>query len=390
MRGGRILIVAGEHSGDLHAASVVQELLRRAPHLTIEGIGGDLMRQAGVRLHAHAGDLAVVGIVEVAARLPAIWRAYRSMIRCLRDRRPDLVILVDFPDFNLRLARRVFRLGIPVVYFISPQVWAWRAGRIRSIQKYVRRLLVIFPFEEGFYRERGIEAVYVGCPLLDQLTSSPSMEEARRRLELEGEAPVLGLLPGSRVGELTRHLPILLRSIRHLIVERPGLRVIIAVAGGLPLGLIESCLDQEAISARVVQGRTYEVMAASDLILVASGTATLEAAIIGTPMVIVYRLAFLSWLLGRVLIRVPYVGMVNLVAGRRVVPELIQFHATPERIADEARQLLLSTEQRRRMRQELQQVRDRLGPPGAVGRTVDAILECLQSGAGEGMAVQRG
>lgn len=390
MRGGRILIVAGEHSGDLHAASVVRELLRRAPHLTIEGIGGDLMRQAGVRLHAHAGDLAVVGIVEVAARLPAIWRAYRSMIRCLRDRRPDLVILVDFPDFNLRLARRAFRLGIPVVYFISPQVWAWRAGRIRSIQKYVRRLLVIFPFEEGFYRERGIEAVYVGCPLLDQLTSSPSMEEARRRLELEGEATVLGLLPGSRVGELTRHLPILLRSIRHLMVERPGLRVIIAVAGGLPLGLIESCLDQEAISARVVQGRTYEVMAASDLILVASGTATLEAAIIGTPMVIVYRLAFLSWLLGRALIRVPYVGMVNLVAGRRVVPELIQFHATPERIADEARQLLLSTEQRRRMRQELQQVRDRLGPPGAVGRTVDAILECLQSGAGEGMAVQRG
>ncbi|MGB4780625.1 lipid-A-disaccharide synthase [Candidatus Methylomirabilis sp.] len=390
MRDGRILIVAGEHSGDLHAASVVQELLRRAPHLTVEGIGGDLMRQAGVRLHAHAGDLAVVGIVEVAARLPAIWRAYRSMIRCLRDRRPDLVILVDFPDFNLRLARRAFRLGIPVVYFISPQVWAWRAGRIRSIQKYVRRLLVIFPFEEGFYRERGIEAVYVGYPLLDQLTSSPSMEEARRRLELEGEAPVLGLLPGSRVGEITRHLPILLRSIRHLTVEQPGLRVIIAVAGGLPLGLIESCLDQEAISARVVQGRTYEVMAASDLILVASGTATLEAAIIGTPMVIVYRLAFLSWLLGRVLIRVPYVGMVNLVAGRRVVPELIQFHATPERIADEARRLLLSTEQRLRMRQELQQVRDRLGPPGAVGRTVDAILECLQSGAVEGMAVQRG
>ncbi len=348
------------------------------------------MRQAGVRLHAYAGDLAVVGIVEVAARLPAIWRAYRSMIRCLRERRPDLMILVDFPDFNLRLARRAFRLGIPVVYFISPQVWAWRAGRIRSIAKYVRRLLVIFPFEEGFYRERGIEALYVGYPLLDQLTSSPSMEEARRRLELEGAAPVLGLLSGSRVGEIMRHLPILLRSIRQLMIEQPGLRVIIAVADGLPLDLIRSYLNQEAISARVVQGRTYEVMAASDVILVASGTATLEAAIIGTPMVIVYRLAFLSWLLGRALIRVPYIGMVNLVAGRRVVPELIQFHATPERIANEARRLLLSAEQRLRMRQDLQQVRDLLGPPGAMGRTVDAILECLQSGAGEGMAVQRG
>ncbi|PTL35994.1 lipid-A-disaccharide synthase [Candidatus Methylomirabilis limnetica] len=390
MRDGRILIVAGEPSGDLHAACVVQELLRRAPHLTIEGIGGDRMRQAGVRLHAHVGDLAVVGIVEVAARLPAIWRAYRSMIRCLRERRPDLMILVDFPDFNLRLARRAFRLGIPVVYFISPQVWAWRAGRIRSIAKYVRRLLVIFPFEESFYRERGIEAVYVGYPLLDQLTSSPSMQEARRRLELEGTAPVLGLLPGSRVGEIMRHLPILLRSIRQLMIEQPGLRVIIAVADGLPLDLIRSYLNQEVISARVVQGRTYEVMAASDVILVASGTATLEAAIIGTPMVIVYRLAFLSWLLGRALIRVPYIGMVNLVAGRRVVPELIQFHATPERIADEVRRLLLSTEQRLQMRQDFQQVRDRLGPPGAIGRTVDVILECLQSGAGEGMAVQRG
>ena len=390
MRDGRILIVAGEPSGDLQAACVVQELLRRAPHLTIEGIGGDRMRQAGVRLHAHAGDLAVVGIVEVASRLPAIWRAYRSMTRCLRERRPDLMILVDFPDFNLRLARRAFRLGIPVVYFISPQVWAWRAGRIRSIAKYVRRLLVIFPFEESFYRERGIEAVYVGYPLLDQLTSSPSMQEARRRLELEGTAPVLGLLPGSRVGEIMRHLPILLRSIRQLMIEQPGLRVIIAVADGLPLDLIRSYLNQEAILARVVQGRTYEVMAASDVILVASGTATLEAAIIGTPMVIVYRLAFLSWLLGRALIRVPYIGMVNLVAGRRVVPELIQFHATPERITDEARRLLLSTEQRLRMRQDLQQVRDRLGPPGAIGRTVDVILEHLQPGAGEGMAVQRG
>lgn len=390
MRDGRILIVAGEPSGDLHAACVVQELLRRAPHLTIEGIGGDRMRQAGVRLHAHVGDLAVVGIVEVAARLPAIWRAYRSMIRCLRERRPDLMILVDFPDFNLRLARRAFRLGIPVVYFISPQVWAWRAGRIRSIAKYVRRLLVIFPFEESFYRERGIEAVYVGYPLLDQLTSSPSLQEARCRLELEGTAPVLGLLPGSRMGEIMRHLPILLRSIRQLMIEQPGLRVIIAVADGLPLDLIRSYLNQEAISARVVQGRTYEVMAASDVILVASGTATLEAAIIGTPMVIVYRLAFLSWLLGRALIRVPYIGMVNLVAGRRVVPELIQFRATPERIADEVRRLLLSTEQRLQMRQDFQQVRDRLGPPGAIGRTVDVILECLQSGAGEGMAVQRG
>jgi len=386
----RILIVAGETSGDLHAAGVVAELRRRVPDLTIEGIGGERMRRAGVRLLAHASDLAVVGLIEVAARLPAIWRAYRTMIRCLRDQRPDLVVLVDFPDFNLRLARRAFRLGIPVVYFISPQVWAWRAGRIRAIGRYVRRLLVIFPFEEGFYRDRGIEALYVGHPLMDRSACAPSTDEARHRLRLDGTAPVLGLLPGSRTGEITRHLPVLLRSAKQLLEERSDLRVIIAAAEGLPLDLIGSYVDQEAVSATVVQGRTDEVMAASDLILVASGTATLEAAIIGTPMVIVYRLALLSWLFGRLLIKVPYIGMVNLVAGRRVVPELIQFQATPERVAEEARRLLLSAEQRCRMRQELQQVRDQLGPPGALSRAADAILECLQSGRSEEMVAQSG
>lgn len=232
--------------------------------------------------------------------------------------------------------------------------------------------------------------MYVGHPLLDRLSSFPSRDEARRRLELGGAVPVLGLLPGSRVGELTRHLPLLLRSARQLMEGQPDLRVIIAAADGLPLDLIGSYVSQEAIAARLVQGRTYEVMAASDLILVASGTATLEAAIIGTPMIIVYRLALLSWLLGRVLIRVPYIGMVNLVAGRRVVPELIQFDATPERITAEARRLLLSAEQRLLVRQELRQICERLGPPGALGRTVDAILECLQSDAGEEMAVQSG
>lgn len=232
--------------------------------------------------------------------------------------------------------------------------------------------------------------MYVGHPLLDRLTDPLPMDEARRRLELDGAAPVLGLLPGSRAGELTRHLPVLLRSAKQLMTERPDLRIVIAAADGLSLDLIGSYLNRETVSARVVQGRTCEVMAASDLIVVASGTATLEAAIIGTPMVIVYRLAFLSWMLGRLLIKVPFIGMVNLVAERQVVPELIQFHATPERIADEARRLLVSAESRRRMRQELREIRDRLGPPGAVGRTVDAILECLQSGTLEEMVVQSG
>ncbi len=389
MPNGRILIVAGEASGDLHAASVVQELLRRAPQLVVEGIGGDKMRHAGVHLHVHARDLAVVGLVEIAHRLPALWRAYRTMVQLLRERPPDLLILVDFPDFNLLLARRAYRLGIPILYFISPQVWAWRTGRVRSIARYVHRLLVIFPFEETFYRRSGVEAQYVGHPLLDRLSPSLSREEARRRLELEQTAPVMGLLPGSRIGELTRHLPLLLKAGRQLLKTRPDLRIIIAAAEGLPLDLIGSYLKQETCSARVVQGRAYEVMAASDLILVASGTATVEAAIIGTPMVIVYRLAFITWLVGRLLIRVPYIGMVNLVAGKGVVPELVQFEATPDRIAEEARCLLESPDRRRRMQEQLYEVRDRLGPAGAVSRVADAIIQLLQPGVGVETAVWR-
>ena len=339
------------------------------------------MREAGVRLHAHANDLAVVGLAEVAVRLPALLRAYRRMSRLLRDTPPDLLMLVDFPDFNLLLARRAYRRQIPVLYFIGPQVWAWRTGRVRSIMRLVRRLMVILPFEEAFYRQRGVEALYVGHPLLDRLSPSPPMNAARRRLGLEQTASVLGLLPGSRIGEVTRHLPLLLEATRRLLMSRPDLRVIIGAAEGIPLDLIGSHLKQAASSARVVQGRAHEIMAASDLILVASGTATLEAAIIGTPMVIVYRLALLSWLLGRSLIRVPFIGLPNLVAEKSIVPELVQFRATPERIADEARRLLESPERRRRMRQQLLEVRDQLGPPGAAARAAAAILDMLQQGA---------
>jgi lipid-A-disaccharide synthase len=216
------------------------------------------------------------------------------------------------------------------------------------------------------------------------------MDDARRHLGLERAASVVGLLPGSRIGEITRHLPLLLRATRRLEGSQPDLRVIIAAAEGIPLDLINSYLRQEVSSARVVQGRTHEVIAASDLILVASGTATLEAAIIGTPMVIVYRVAFISWLLGRLLISVPYIGMANLVAGEPIAPELIQFQATPEGIADEARRLLESPERRRWMQQRLREVRDRLGPPGAAARAAEAILEVLQVSAGAAAPVGKG
>jgi len=303
------------------------------------------------------------------------------MVRLLSARRPDLLILVDFPDFNLLLARRAHRLGIPVLYFISPQVWAWRRGRVRTLARLVRRLVVIFPFEEEFYRRWGVEALYVGHPLVDRLSPPPSKEASRRRLGLEQAACVVGLLPGSRIGEITRHLPLLVEAAGRLMTDREGLRVIVAAADGIPLDLIGSYLTQSPCSAKVVQGRAHEVMAASDLILAASGTATLEAAVIGTPMVVVYRLAFPSWLLARVLVRVPFVAMPNVVAGREIVPELIQFRATPDRIAAAARRLLDSPAASRAMQGGLHEVRARFGPPGAAGRTADAILNLLQENA---------
>jgi len=373
----RIVIVAGEASGDLHAAQVVRELRRRAPSLTIEGIGGDRLREAGVRLHAHYGELAVVGLSEVASRLPALVGAYRRMRRALLQRRPDLLILVDFPDFNLLLARQARRHRIPVLYFIGPQVWAWRTGRVRSLARLVDRLVVILPFEQAFYRQWGVEATYVGHPLLDRLWSPPSMEVARSRLRLDAGATVLGLLPGSRRSEVARHLPLFLAATARLLADRPDLRAIVAAADGIPLDSIGSHLGQSAAPARIVQGRTHEVIAASDAILVASGTATLEAAIIGTPMVIVYRLAWVSWLAGRLLVRVPFIGLPNLVAGKSVAPELIQAQATPDRIAAALRRLLESPEQRQRMRDQLRAVRERLGPPGAAGRTAEIVLELL-------------
>lgn len=375
--GTRILIVAGEASGDVHGARLVAALRRLAPQLSVEGMGGTQMRAAGVHLLADAGDTAVVGLTELWEKR----RALRDALRRLRDHlatvRPALLICIDFPDFNLLLARTAHRLRIPVCYFISPQVWAWRRGRIRTIRRLVKKMLVLFPFEEAMYREAGVNVTFVGHPLLDALADVPRQDACRAALGLAGSAPVLGLLPGSRQAEMRRHLPLLLQAASLLTAARPDLEVLLGLTPSLDGRAVEADVEASGVRATVIQGRTSEVIRAADLLLAVSGTVTLEAAILGTPMIITYRLGALSWLLARLLVRVRFIGLPNLVANEGIVPELIQFDATPERLATTAAAILDSPERQARMRAALAEVRARLGTPGAAERAAREVLALL-------------
>jgi lipid-A-disaccharide synthase len=370
-------MVAGEASGDLHGGRLVEALRRLSPHVIVEGMGGPRMREAGVHLLADAGQAAVVGGTELWEKRRVIWGSLQRLREYLRAVRPALLICIDFPDFNLLLARTAHRLGIPVCYFISPQVWAWRRGRIRTIRRLVRKMLVLFPFEETLYRQAGVDVTFVGHPLLDGLAAVPSQEACRASLGLPKGALVLGLLPGSRQAEIHRHLPLLLGAAKRLRTDHADLRLLLGVAPILDPGIAESMVRASAVPVTVLHGRTPEVMRAADLLLAVSGTVTLEAAILGTPMIITYRLGLLSWCVGRLLVHVRFIGLPNLVAGEGIVPELIQFQATPERLARVASEILGSPERLARMRLALAAVRGRLGAPGATERAAREVLALL-------------
>jgi lipid-A-disaccharide synthase len=357
----KVLISAGEASGDLYAAGLVEALLRRNPAIQFFGCAGPRMQRAGVRAVVDAASLAVVGLLEVVTHIPRIYREYRKLIRAAENERPDLAILTDSPDFHLRLARRLKRLGIPVIYLVAPQVWAWRKGRLPSMKQNIDQLLCIFPFEPDFFSPHGINARYIGHPLTRLVKASAGREELRRRYGIPDGVPLVALLPGSRKGEIERHLPILIDAAR-LIQEgshTPAPRFILALPSGNLLGSnFKERISQASI--QVLDGETWDVLACAELALAASGTVTIEATLAGTPMVTFYRVNNLSWLMGKFLVRVPFYSMVNLVAGRRIVPELIQNDMTPARLAEEAVALLTNESARESMRNELQLVARKL------------------------------
>jgi lipid-A-disaccharide synthase len=368
-----VLVVAGEASGDLHGATLARALATLAPGIRIAGMGGARMAAAGVRLIERAERVTVVGGTEALGRLPALWTAFRALRRHLRNRRPGVLVLIDFPEFNLRLARVARRHGVPVVYFVAPQLWAWRRGRVRAMTRDVSRVLAIFPFEVGLYQDAGVPVEFVGHPVLDVLPSL-DRDTARSGLVTKG-GTLIGLLPGSRDAEVRRHLPVLLGTAARLAARRPGARFAVPVASTIAAAGVETAVRASGLPIAVLPGEAYRVMAAADLLLVASGTATLEAACYGTPMVVLYRLSSVSYGLARLLVRgVSHIGLPNIVAGREIVPEFIQGRATPDALAGAALGLLENDVARAAQHAALLEVRARLGDAGAGLRAAHAVL----------------
>lgn len=369
------MLVAGEASGDLHGATLSRALQRQGPGWRLVGMGGPRMAEAGVRLLADTVSHAVVGAGEALSRLPRLFRAFRTLRKEVMAQRPRAVVLIDFPEFNLRLARVAKRLRIPVIYFIPPQVWAWRRGRARLVARLATEILAVFPFEPRIYAAAGARVEFVGHPLLDVLPNGLSRKDARPALRVPLDATLIGLLPGSRREEVERLLPPMAEAARRIRETIPQARFLVAPATSVDPALVERLLRNAPLELVQVRGRTYEVMAAADLLLVASGTATLEAALIGTPMVVCYRVSRLTGMIARLLIRIPWVSLANIVSGRAVVPELLQDNATGLRLAEEAVSLLRNPEALKAQRLAFAELKGALGTPGVGERAARRILE---------------
>jgi lipid-A-disaccharide synthase len=368
-----LLIVAGEASGDLHGARLISELRRRVPDVAAFGLGGDEMRAAGLEAVAHSSELSVVGLTEALKILPRARQVFAGLLREVDRRRPALAVLIDFPEFNLRLARQLKRRGLEVAYYISPQVWAWRRGRVKTIGRLVDRMLVLFPFEVDLYRGRGVDVVHVGHPLVDEV---PVLPQAWDRGEPAGEPYRVALLPGSRASEVEALLPTLLAAVRRLAARLP-IEVRLVKAPTISRQLVEEHVELSGLPVRIVSEDRFAAIADSHLALCASGTATLEVGLLGTPMIMVYRLASWTYLLAKLMVRLRDVSLVNLVLGKRVVPELIQGDANPERLAAEAARLLTDAAARNEMRGALAELRGRLGERGASGRAAAEVAAML-------------
>ena len=370
----QILISAGEASGDMYAARLATALRARAD-VQLFGMGGSRMREAGVDLVADCSEVALVGIVEIAKKYPALRRVFKRLLNESARRKPRLAILTDFPGFHLRLARELKGQRVPCVYFVCPQFWAWRPWRANLVRRRFVRGLCIFPFEEEWYRSRGVKADFIGHPLVGNVAAKRTRNEFAAAFGLDASKPIVALLPGSRSGEIAHHMPTLMQACR-LIQRDRDVQFVLALAPGVSHSLIEPYLTADA-RVQVVEDSTYDALGAADLSILSSGTATVEAALMDAPMIVIYRLAPLTAAIARLLVRTPMFAMVNLIAGKRVVPELVQEDFTPARVATEVTRLLDSPEARAQMRRGLAEVREKLGPPGAVERAADLIAGML-------------
>ena len=375
-----LCFVAGDPSGDAHAARLIDALKRHPGSWTFTGLGGPAMQRAGVTLLDDLTQAAAIGPFDATRHLGRLLEAKRRLDEHLGAQRPDLVILVDFGDFNLPvIAPLVKRHGIPILYYISPQVWAWGRWRLRYIQRYIDRMLVFFPFEEEFYRRENIPVTWVGHPLIEQAKPSMTKEAAMQRFGLNPWRRTVGLLPGSREDEVRRHLPLMIAIARRIAWHMPGVQFLLPKAPALPRAPLDAQLARAGGDVHLAEGSVYDALQLMVAAVVVSGTATLDAALSEVPMVVVYRASWPTYAAARLVIRIPDIALVNVVAGRRLVPEFVQHQVHPERIAQEIIGLLRDDARGEKMKEDLRGIKAKLGPPGAVDRAADVILKCLAS-----------
>ncbi|HEX4915061.1 MAG TPA: lipid-A-disaccharide synthase [Vicinamibacterales bacterium] len=372
------MLSCGEASGDLYAGALVDALRRREPDIDVFGLGGERFKAAGGRLIADFHGLSVTGLTEALSVVPRSFATMRRLVAAAKAQRPQVLVVIDYPDFNFRLMWRIKKLGIPIIYYISPQLWAWRAGRMKVMKRVVDRVLPIFPFEEPLYQREKMDVRFVGHPLIDLARAKQDRESFLRRLHLDPSQPVLALLPGSRANELDQLGPVLAQAIPLIATRVPGVQFVIARAPNLHDGHFD-VFGISGATLRIVDGETDDVLNASDAVITASGTATVQTALHGKPMVVVYKVSPMTYRLAKRMTLVDTYAMVNLIAGERVVVELIQEACTADAMANEAVRLLTDTSYRTRMIASLDEVRRRLGGPGASDRAADAVLDVIHS-----------
>ncbi len=369
-----IFIVAGEHSGDLIGEMLVKELLALYPGLKITGLGGERMESAGAEILLNlVRDLAIIGVAEVIIKFPSIYKAFYGTLDYLRKNRPAAVVFIDYPGFNLRLAKRVRKLGIPVIYYVTPQVWAWHRSRLGRMSRCIDMALVILPFEEKLLRDAGIPVRFVGTPWLDLMVLTMNRSEVFEHFGFDGEKKLIGILPGSRSREVATHLPLMLEAAERIQAEQNDVQFVIVRASSVDPDLIQRLVADSNIQVKVVDTYRYNVRSAMDFAIVVSGTATLETGLLLCPMIILYKMNALTWYIGRKMIEIPDVGLINVVAGKRIVPELIGQHCTTANIAGETLRLLGNPEEMEEVRSQLRKVQEEMGGPGASKRAAGII-----------------
>jgi lipid-A-disaccharide synthase len=371
-----ILIIAGEESGDIHASNLITEMLHRNPSLQFYGIGGDRLKKAGVKLMYHIKDMAFLGFFEVIQHLPFIRKVYKNLSQSLDEHHPDLVILVDYPGFNIRFAREAKKRTIPVIYYISPQIWAWNKKRINTIAQRIAKMIVLFPFEVKLYQKKGVDVSFIGHPLKDIVKPKYSRETFLNRYRLNHSHPIISLLPGSRKQEVEKLLPAMIQGVEELRKTIPQIQAIIARVGNLEKKIYSDIIKDKNIP--LITNETYDIIHHSDAALVASGTATLETAILETPMVILYKITFFSYVLGKALVKLNNFGLVNIVAGKTIVPELLQHQVIGTNLAEAIYPFLTNKKKISQAKKELKRVSTLLGSPGASKRGAEIILRILK------------